>query len=119
MIKSALLVIVLLGIVAGTFQFFGRYVINYQLNDASLTIVVFGFIKVMKIPYADIGDVREMTFKETLRPSLTTLRFGNRIFGNIILIERKAGLVRRVLITPDDPSDFISKIRARVTTLGR
>jgi len=40
-----------------------------------------------------------------------TMRLGNRVLGDAVQIIRRYGLFNRVLITPEDPEDFIARAR--------
>lgn len=110
-ILLALLLIVLTGT---AFQLFGRYLYNYRLTDDSIQLVVAGVVPVMTIRYAEIARIREASFGQALKSGLFTLRLGNRIIGGIVLIQRKKGLIRSILLTPDDVPTFLRQVAQHV-----
>jgi hypothetical protein len=111
MIAGALLFLVLAAVACGAFQLLGRHLLKYRLTDDSVQVLLFGFAPLLSIRYSDIADVRQVSFRETLRPSLSVLRLGNRIVGNILLIQKKTGIVRTILITPDDAGEYAGTIK--------
>jgi hypothetical protein len=114
MITPIALGITLLFVVVGTFQKLGRYIYSYRLASDTVQVVLFGAIPVTSIGYSEIVDVREVTFRESLKPSLS-LRLGNRLVGNLVLIQKTSGLIRSLLLTPDDAPGFAKKLREHLT----
>jgi len=92
-------------------QWLGRYIISYQLSDHGIAIRLFGKMRILRIKYSDIDAIETMSFSESFRPSYAW-RFGNRVFGEGVSIRKKRyGLFYRVIITPDNPSQFVSEAR--------
>ena len=100
------------------FQLFERYVINYRIAKDSIQFVLFGKIPLIQIQLANIAEIRKVSFKEATFQrgieGILVLRCGNRLWGQIILIRRKKGIFKTILITPDNADEFISKIRERM-----
>jgi len=94
------------------FQFLGRYLYDYRISKTCIKIVLLAKIPLFRIPFSNIIEIRKISFKEGLGndDSYSALKFGNRIWGEGVLIRRKKGLFKKVLITPDKPDEFISKI---------
>ena len=68
----------------------------------------------MRMPFTDIVEIRKMSFKESLLANeFSTLRFGNRIWGDIILIRKSKGLFKNIMITPDNSEMFINDVNQR------
>ena len=103
--------VVLAGVSALAFQRLARFVITYRLTDRALSISIFG-VAVLRIAYTDIVEVRRVGALESLVPSTAT-RFGNRIFGEILLIRKSRGLIRKIMVTPDEPTAFARGISER------
>jgi hypothetical protein len=112
------LILLSVALVASAFQSVGRYIISYKLAKASILVTVFGIVPVGSIPYRDIETMQEVKFTDTLKPNLLTLRFGNRIFGNIVLIKKSRGILKTILITPDDPANFIEEVGKRRNSIN-
>ncbi len=89
-------------------QFIGRYIINYQIRDTAIEIVYFGIIPIMRIPYNNIAEIRKVTFIEASL-MFFPLRFGNRFWGTIVAVRKKKGILKIIVITPDNPDRFISE----------
>ncbi len=100
------------------FQLFERYVINYRIEKNSIQFVLFGKIPLIQIQLSNIAEIRKVSFKEATFQrgieGILVLRCGNRLWGQIILIRRKKGIFKTILITPDNADEFISKIRERM-----
>jgi hypothetical protein len=112
------LILLSVALVASAFQSVGRYIISYKLAKASILVTVFGIVPVGSIPYRDIETMQEVKFTDTLKPNLLTLRFGNRIFGNIVLIKKSRGILKTILITPDHPANFIEEVGKRRNSIN-
>lgn len=87
--------------------------ITYGLSPDGLQIRLLG-IRIIDVQFDDIAEVRRVSFRESLPLNLemfTAIRFGNRVWGDIVLVKRKRGFFRRYLISPDDADDFIETIQ--------
>jgi hypothetical protein len=113
-IVAALIFFIIVGALA--FQILGRYVFRYRITKDSLQFVVFGKIPYMSIKLANIAEIREVSFKEATFQKPLVWRCGNRLWGKIVLIRRKKGIIKTILITPDNPDEFISEIRESTRT---
>jgi len=72
---------------------------------------------VISINYLDILEIRRITFKEALRLNqLSTLRLGNRMWGNIVLIKKSTGFFRTIIITPDNSETFMNDVNQQIKT---
>ena len=102
-------VVITLFIVSGvalnvSFQIWGRRVIKYKLRVQSLDIELCER-KVWSVPYETIGEVRRLTFWESVR-ILRTIHLMNRFFGPRILIRRLSAT--DLVLTPDNPDAFVN-----------
>lgn len=93
------------------FQLFGRYLYNYRLEEDSIKFIFLGKITLGRIPFSSVREIRKVSFKEALFPNgvagLLALRVGNRVWGEILLIQRKNGVFKTILITPDTSNEFV------------
>lgn len=89
----------------------GKYIYNYRITDSSVEVVLVGKIPIYKISLRDIDSVEEIGFKDTLT-DFFAIRFGNRLLGPGLRISLSKGIVRKVLITPDNPEKFKMEIDA-------
>ncbi len=115
-------------VVAGIFAVFFLWYLaspfshDYRLTDSSIEIVLFRQIPVRRISMRDIAEVRVVSWKETTPFSQPLSmyfaeRWGNRLWGPMVLIRKKKGLSRRLIITPKDPQAFIRLIEERMKAL--
>jgi hypothetical protein len=95
---------------AALFQFFARYVYSYRATEDSVDVVLFGTFPVARFRYTEIEEIREIPFKQTLKPSFSSLRLGNRIAGDVVAIRKKSG-IKEILLTPDDAQGFVRSVK--------
>jgi hypothetical protein len=68
------------------------------------------------MPFSDIIEIRKISLKEALLANeFSTLRFGNRIWGGIVLIRKANGLFKTIVITPDNPEMFINNVNQHIS----
>jgi len=94
-------------------QFFGRYLLDYRLDDDGVTFLVCRSLPVKTIAYRDIESARAAGMGGAMFSGLTGWKWQNRLFGRVVVIARKYGMLRNVLITPDDPDQFAARINER------
>ena len=87
-----------------------RYIYDYEIEGDRIAVKLFSAIPVMRIRINDILEIRGCSFRELLMPSFA-LRLGNRVWGKGVVIRKKRGLFRTVIMTPDNPAGFIEEIR--------
>lgn len=95
------------------FQYTARYVYNYVINDTGIVIVLFGKIPLKRMDFNNIAEIRKTSYKETFS-MVSALRFGNRIWGDIVLVRQKKGIIKTVLITPDNADKFIFGVQQQL-----
>jgi hypothetical protein len=71
--------------------------------------VLFSAIPVFRIPIAEVVQVTRPSPRGLWLNPWYAFRFGNRIWGETVLIKRKRGLIKSIVITPDDPERFIEQ----------
>ena len=105
-------VIVVLGSVYGL-----RHAISYSLQNSSLEIRLLG-VTVRRVPFSDIDHVEIISFaslvplSRSFRPDLfISLKWcGYR--ERVVAIRKRSGLVRQIIVSPEDPEAFASSLRA-------
>lgn len=110
--------VLLAALVVLVFQYTARYFYTYNIRDASIDIVMFGVLVLKRVRLSNIAEVREASWWETcpLRSvdAFLACRFGNRVWGRIVLLRQKKGIFKIVLVSPDDVDGFICAIRQRL-----
>ncbi|MBF0330143.1 MAG: hypothetical protein HQL10_13395 [Nitrospirae bacterium] len=110
--------VLLLLFTALLFQSMARYVYNYKIGKTGIEIALFGKIPLKRIPFDNISEIKKTSYKETFFTKSTemflALRFGNRIWGEIVLVRQRKGFIKIVLITPDNADGFIQEVLQRL-----
>lgn len=95
-----------------------RRVIEYRRDSDAVRVVVFGRLPIITIPYRTIVEISKVRSDEVVVPRrlvmFTAIRAGNRLSGDAVLIVRRKGLRRGVVLTPEGPDEFVADVRARV-----
>jgi hypothetical protein len=82
-----------------------RFIYNYRFTGSAVEVVLFHAIPVYRIPVANIKWCRKASWRELGLGGLT-LRLGNRLVSRCVLIEKRTGWLRHIVITPSDPDGF-------------
>lgn len=91
------------------FQFGMRYVLIYRFTDSRVEVLLFGILPVSSTRYDLIIEVKIISpWMASLWPAVW---MQNRLIGEFVRI-RRSGLP--VLITPDDPEEFVRELQRRV-----
>lgn len=104
------------------YQTAGRYLINYRLKENEVQIIVCGVLPVKRIPIDKIVDVQRLSAKEAWtrmlvwegREAFCAQAWGNRVWGDALVIRKRARLFELVILTPDNADDFAEEIRRRM-----
>jgi len=101
-------------------QYGQPYIWGYRLSAEGVEFVVFGAIRVWLVRFADITIIREfpvwgLFFGPNAR---VALYLRNRIFGRNVLLRRKKGLIRQIVITPGEPAQFVRYVATRMAGPG-
>lgn len=98
------------------FQAFGRYLYTYEISDVGIVLRLCGVARMNLMSFDDIGGMKRLFLRETLLlPGMfRTLRLGNRVWGEVVKIDKRSGFMRTLLITPDDAEGFVSSVSRRL-----
>ena len=108
---QVLVAITIAALVAGALaQLFLRYVYGYDIKGGHIRFLLFRSVPLFGIRISEIREIRECSGGGLWKPSLA-LRFGNRLWGDCVVIQKKSGLFRSVIITPDNPEEFIKSVQ--------
>src|SRR5262249_31684629 len=109
--------LVLIHIVLGFQQFVGPRCCKYRITDSAIEFVWFG-VRAWRCSFEDIRDIEILSFIQML--VLPSLHLMNRPFArHYLLVRRRRGLFRWVLITPDKPNEFLKALRDRILARHR
>jgi hypothetical protein len=102
-------------------QYMGLYLYNYKVRETCIEIALFGKVPLKRMKFNNITEIRKTSFKETLpwksSEMYFALRFGNRVWGNMVLVRQKKALIKTILISPDNPDRFIHEVLQRLPRL--
>jgi hypothetical protein len=94
-----------------------RLLYDYQLSEDGIVLVLLRALKIWKIPYAEITDIRKVTWNKGIaRQNISwfALKLGNRLQGDFVLLRRNRGLLKEIHLTPRDVDQFVSTVASRV-----
>lgn len=92
-----------------------RFVYDYRVKYHFLEIVLFRALPIYRISVDNIDSIQKASW---LRLGLggLTFRLGNRVFGTCVLIHKRNGIFRRIVITPENADKFVSDVIAAQRT---
>lgn len=99
-------------VVLGVSQLAGPRCGKYRLTDDAIEFVMFGNLRVWRSSFKDISDIRSVSFARSF--VLPALHLMNRPFAQYVLVRRRRGVFRWVLITPDQPQEVIRIVREKI-----
>ena len=114
LILTTLEVLASFGIAAVGAHFLMQVVITYQVTSTHLEIVLIGLIPIFCMPLRDTR-VKRVTHRAYLTSpdGYKYLWIMNRLFARgYVLIHRKGGIFRYIVLSPSHPDDFIDKLVA-------
>lgn len=88
-----------------------RFVYDYRIENRAIEIVLFHLVPIYRLPFEDIELIRKTSWSE-LGVGGITIRFGNRFAGQCVLIQKRNGWFRRIVITPNNADEFIGQVQA-------
>ena len=87
-----------------------RFIYDYRVGNQAVGVVLFRVVPVYRLPFEQIEQIGKTSWKQLGIGGVGALRFDNRFTGQRVLIQKRTGLIRRVVITPDQPDEFISQV---------
>jgi hypothetical protein len=112
MVGYILAALALVTIVLGFGQIVGPYCGKYRITDDAIEFVICGNFRVWRSSFEDISDIRLVSFARSFM--LPALHLMNRPFAQYVLVRRRRGMFRWVLITPDQPQELVRSIREKM-----
>ncbi len=125
---AADVVAALIGVVTAAVVILGsayglRHAISYSSQNSSLNIRMLG-VTVRRVPFADIDYVEVIpfaslvplsrSFRSDLFISLKWCGYRKRV----VAIRKRTGLVKRIIVSPEDPEAFASLLREAAGRVG-
>ncbi len=88
----------------------------YHIKLKSIDVVLFGCWVAYEIPFDDTEDVQKVSRNE-IKPDLQTMRIGNSLSNQKVLIKRRSGKFTKIVLTPPDAKVFIRQLDLARNTL--
>jgi len=88
----------------------------YRIGNKSIEVVLFKFWTALDIPFDDIESIRKVRRSE-LKPDLQTMRIGNSLSSQKVLIKRHSGRIKKIVLTPPDAEDFLKQVYQALMSL--
>jgi hypothetical protein len=100
-------------VVLGAAQILGPRCWNYRLTNDSIEFVMFGRFRVWRSSFKDITDIKPVSFVRLF--TIFALSLANRpFFARCVLVWLRRGVFRAVVMTPDQPDDFVHSVRQKI-----
>ncbi len=95
-----------------------RYIIRYQVENHFLRVKLFGILTLRRIHLDDIVDIQPVSLWPFARgfrlASIWAEAWPSYVFTSTgVLIRKKSGISRRLILTPRNPDEFIGEIVSR------
>lgn len=80
-----------------------------------------GIVPVARIRYEDILEIRPVTFKEMLpwhnRQAINWYRAGGKFYvPKAVLVQKRKGIIKFVVISPEDVDAFIREVKRKMSS---
>jgi hypothetical protein len=101
-----------------------RFIIQYAVTSQALQIRVLGRITVRRIGLSDIREVRILHWwppsMAVILETIAAETWPSQIFTKRgVLVRRKTGLSRRLVLSPKDPENFIKVLTREIRLANR
>lgn len=87
-----------------------RFLYDYRVREDSIEVLLFRLIPIYRIRIQNIESIDVIGWRE-LGVGVFTLRLGNRLVLHDMVLIRKRGFIRSIVITPSNPYDFVAQVR--------
>jgi len=98
-------------IVLGGNQLIGPRLVKYRITNEAIELVLVGNMCIWRCSFDDISDVRLISFLEMMVTPY--LHLMNRPFARYVFVRKRRGILRGVVITPDNAENFVTLVRQK------
>ena len=106
--------VVLVFVVGSVFGLLRYRLITYRFRDSDFQAALFGLIPIKVMKYQSIVEVREIKFLDAFRLTTPPIALGNRLRNRCVLIRKDSGAFKNVIVTPDNPGQFVMDLKKRI-----
>jgi hypothetical protein len=86
---------------------------GYRVSGRAIEITLFHVLPVYRLPIDNVESIGKTTSGE-LGIDWSVLRLSNHLTTEGVLIKKRKGWFRRIVITPSDADEFIKKVSAQL-----
>lgn len=98
-------------LVLGAVVFGLRFLYGYRIENGAIEFVLFQIVPIYHLPVDHIESIRKASWNE-LGIDFRTIRLGNLLARECVLIQKRRGWFRRLVITPGDADGFVEQVVA-------
>lgn len=107
-------------------QYLGPFILYYKIGEKSFKIYFLSIVKIGEIKFTDIHEARIINIKtifliifslNDLMISYVNRPFGSCLFkpfGEYVLLQKKKGFFKRILISPEQPEQFLKLVQQKM-----
>ena len=91
----------------------------YRTTDKRLEVVLLGIIPLVRVPFEDIEEIRKGSPRDFLHAkefNYSPVNLRSRLFGQTVIVRRKKGILRAILITPRDVDGFVAAVQGKLSS---
>jgi hypothetical protein len=86
---------------------------KYRFANDSIEFMMFGRFRVWRSSFKDITDIKHVSFIRLF--TIFALSLVNKpFFARCVLVRLRRGVFRAVVVTPDQPQEFVRIVRERI-----
>jgi hypothetical protein len=88
-----------------------RFIYDFRIRNGAIEVALFRVLPIYRIPIDDIELIQKVGWRDPVF-GFFILRLGNRFTSEAVLLKRRRGWIRRIIISPADPDGFIREMKA-------
>lgn len=116
-ILACLFILIFICIAVFFARSFWPLLLRTRTTARGIEVCLLGLVPAIRIRFEDIIEVRPLSFRGLLPWSNTRstgwLRLGMRFGSGGVLIRKKSGPFKNIVVTPDDIEAFVNEVRSK------
>ncbi|QWP78182.1 hypothetical protein J5226_07235 [Lysobacter sp. K5869] len=97
----------------------GMRLYRYELGERSFSVKLFGRYELVSIRFEEMLELKVAKWWDVTSAGWSPLLLKDHFALEVVVIKRKDGLYRQVVVTPDNPREFVALIAVRKRALER
>lgn len=107
--------IVVAGIIFGGIQMLSKYAVLHEIKNDTVQYSLYG-MRIWTCPLCDISEIKIVSVFDIF--VIPTLNLICRPFGPYVILRRRGGRFKTVLLTPPDAKGFVEQVRTLIAENG-